>query len=489
MPVSRPTLSKSDYLSGMQCLKRLFLERSPAGPEPELTSVQQAALENGVKVGIAATKRYSDGTLISARQHKAARTATRAAMGNTGVGAVFEGAFDHNDIRVRVDILERRRGGKWRLLEVKSSTEVKDYHNHDVAVQYYVLKKNGVHLSDAGILHLNKTYARGDSGLDYQALFTFHSLRQDADSRLTEVPANVVKLRKALKAPREPYVSPGEQCGDPFECPYQDACVGTLDPFSPFNLPRGAALAAKGVTDIRSIPQDVRLSPLHKRACEARISNTDCVGPELYRELTSVTYPIHFLDFEAFSPVLPRYAGTRPYQVLPFQWSDHIINQNGRMRHEEFLFDSDGDPRKAFIESLLTCLGNRGTVCVYSSYEKSRLRELATAFPAYKRRIDVVIGRLWDLLGIIRNHYYHPRFGPSFSIKAVLPALTKLTYKDLTIHRGDEAALMYEQMIDAACSPLERKKLRRALLKYCERDTLAMVEVRKALLERCKKAR
>ena len=64
-------------------------------------------------------------------------------------------------------------------------------------------------------------------------------------------------------------------------------------------------------------------------------------------------FPIHFLDFETFNPALPLYIGTTPYQVIPFQWSDHILNADGGIRHEEFLYDGFNDPRIDFAEVLL----------------------------------------------------------------------------------------------------------------------------------------
>ena len=216
--------------------------------------------------------------------------------------------------------------------------------------------------------------------------------------------------------------------------------------------------------------------------------NVEWIGPGLKRALASLQYPIHHLDFETFMPAIPRYPNTRPYQTIPFQWSNYVIGSDGQMRHEEYLCTERKDPREEFLRTLLASVGTEGTICVYSGYEARILKELADAFPRFQSDIDQAIERFWDLLSVIRAHYYHPEFGGSFSIKSVLPAVVpSLGYEDLEIQEGTMASLQYYRMIFEVSDEEERAKLRTALLRYCERDTLAMVELRKALLVKADK--
>jgi hypothetical protein len=105
--------------------------------------------------------------------------------------------------------------------------------------------------------------------------------------------------------------------------------------------------------------------------------------------------------------------------------------------------------------------------------------------PSLRRDIHAVIGRLWDLLNIIQRHYYHPDFRGSFSLKSVLPALVpSLDYTDLEIRDGALASLLYHRAVFATESETERLRLATALLEYCKRDTLGMLEVRRALSRR-----
>ena len=201
--------------------------------------------------------------------------------------------------------------------------------------------------------------------------------------------------------------------------------------------------------------------------------------------LEAVQYPVHHLDFETVMLAVPRFSETRPYQALPVQWSNHIEQATGELRHEEFLHKDVSDPRKVLAESLLESLGSKGNICVYSPYEKSMIEQLAEALPSLRTALRALVQRIWDLHPIVRDHYYHPLFDGSYSLKEVLPALVpSLGYDDLVIKEGGHAASQYYRMVFIESDWVERAAIEEALLRYCERDTLAMVELRRALKEK-----
>lgn len=491
MSTIRPRLSKSLYLSGVQCPKSLYLHTLQLNVIPLASTFQQAIFARETDVGKVATQLYSNSVRIEQdqRHHTKAVRITREAIDDPSIHAIFEAAFEYEGVKVRVDILERSERDRWNLIEVKSSTEVEDIHVHDIALQVYVVEGCGLNLADSGLLYLNKNYILKESGVDYQALFKFKSLLAEARRLRNEVQANLKAFCKVLRVDKEPDISPGAHCYKPYDCPYQDICIGTPGPYSLLKLPGGKTLserlAPEEITDIRDIPSDIRLNSLQRRARQTIIQNDEYVGPQLRQQLENVIFPIHFVDFETFMPAIPRYSGTRVYQALACQWSDHIMDSRGGVIHKDFLHCDDSDPRGPFIESLLEVVGTGGSICVYSSYEKTQLKQIAKAFLAYKSRIDAVLNRLWDLLAIIKKSYYHPLFAGSFSIKAVLPILTDVSYAGLAIHRGDEAAAEYERMITLDETDDDREDIREALLRYCKQDTYAMLAVRKELLARC----
>ncbi len=215
------------------------------------------------------------------------------------------------------------------------------------------------------------------------------------------------------------------------------------------------------------------------------VNNEDYTAPELATELSDVEYPVHFLDFETVSSAIPRYASTRPYQALPFQWSDHILYQDQTVEHRQYLCLEDKDPREEFSRTLLEALGNQGTIFVYTNYEKKVISELAEFFPEYRERLLSTLKRFKDLHALVKKHAYQPEFYGSFSLKSILPALVpSMCYEDLAIQDGRHASVEYLRMLEPG-TPLEkREEIKQALVRYCSYDTLGMVKIREELLRR-----
>ena len=177
------------------------------------------------------------------------------------------------------------------------------------------------------------------------------------------------------------------------------------------------------------------------------------------------------------------YVGTRPFQAIPFQWSLHVRDSDGGLRHSSFLDDGPGDPRERFITSLLEAVPSQGSIVVYSGYEERMMKELAREFPRYETPLLTLCDRAIDLLRLIRGSYYHPGFHGSFSIKSVLPALVPdLAYDDLEIPEGLAATAAYARLIAGGAPQSEEARIKESLLAYCERDTEAMVRIYEALL-------
>jgi len=207
--------------------------------------------------------------------------------------------------------------------------------------------------------------------------------------------------------------------------------------------------------------------------------------PELRQKLRELRYPIHFLDFETCNPALPRFIGTHPFQQVPFQWSDHVLGEDGSLEHRGYLHVEDTDPRPPLVESLVRALGSEGPIVVYSGFEERIIRSLADDLEVWREDLlKIVESRIVDLLELIRSHYYHPDFRGSFSIKDVLPALIEdLDYDDLQIQEGSQAATAFIEMMDPETSRSRRLELEDALRAYCNRDTEAMVRLFQKLRE------
>jgi hypothetical protein len=485
-------LSKSRFLAGIQCPLRLWNQCYNPNLAAEISPSQQAIFDMGHEVGRAATRRYPQGILIDEDHlhHPQAVESTRKAMEGMFSTAIFEAAFIHDGIRVRVDILERSAWGKWNLIEVKSSTSVKEIHLPDVAVQYHVLRGLGVGIEEAGILRLNNQYVYDGKNLDLGQLFLFSDLTELVLGQQEEVLRRVNQLKEVLAADSPPMIQPSRHCLSPYPCEFWDHCTEGMTESWIVNLSgitgrKLRELETLGIRDIREIPEGFSLTALHARIRSCLVDGKEFIDPRLAHELRNAEYPIHFLDFETMGPAIPRYPHTRPFQTIPFQWSDHILLADGTLEHGEYLCAKDKDPRKEFTRTLLEALGEKGTVFIYTTYEKEVLTGLAGDLPDFRERLLPILDRFKDLHALIRRDFYHPQFHGSFSLKNVLPTLVpSMKYETLAIQEGSIASLQYLRMQDPSTPSGEKDKIRKDLLAYCGHDTLGMVKIRDELLKR-----
>ena len=493
----KPMLSKSRFIAGLQCPLRLWYQCYNSKLATKPPPSQQALFDMGHKVGRLATDLYPGGVRIEEDylHHREAEQATTKALCNKHVQAIYEAAFTFDEIRIRVDVLERVEDDFWNLIEVKSSTSVKDVYKHDLAVQYYVLNGLGIKISRAGILHINNKYVYNGYQIDLGRLFYFSDLTEEVVAHQKEIMSQLTELKKMLGEQYPPDISPSRHCFNPYKCDFFEHCTSDMSEFWVMDLSgmtqdKFEQLVALGVEDISEIPDEFPLSALQERIKKCVADGREFIGSELENELMDVEYPVHFLDFETFASAIPRYSNTRPYQTIPFQWSNHILLENGRIQHEEYLCIEDKDPQREFADTLLDTLGRAGTIFIYTTYEKRIIHHLADQFPDLRNQLFDLINRFKDLHALIRKHYYHPEFYGSFSLKAVLPVLVpSMNYGDLAIQEGSIASLEYLKMLDPATPSDEKSKIKHDLLTYCGYDTLAMVKIRDELLERSEKLR
>ncbi len=487
-----PRLSKSKFLSGLQCHKRLYLEVHHPFLATKPDAATQAMFDMGTEVGELARSRFSGGVLVTAgyRQTEAALTQTAELIRDLTVPAIFEAAFVHSGVLIRADILERVRTAEgqpcgWHLIEVKSSTKVKDVHLEDLAVQSEVILGAGLALVSVSLMHINTGYLYRDGAIDLTELFAIQDLSEAVAQRRAAVPERLATMNRILLQMQPPVIEPDRHCHTPYECPFWEHCTKDKPARWIHYLPGSKHVVGQlielGVTTIDEIPDGTKLSPVQRRVKE----NVEWMSEKLGPVLKAVQYPVHHLDFETVMLAVPRFSETRPYQALPVQWSNHVEQATGELRHEEFLHKDMSDPREVLAESLLASLGNTGNICVYSPYERSVIEQLAEALPSLRTALRALVRRIWDLHPIVRDHYYHPLFDGSYSLKEVLPALVpSLRYDDLVIKEGGHAASQYYRMVFLETDWVERATIEEALLRYCARDTLAMVELRRALKEK-----
>jgi predicted RecB family nuclease len=509
-------ISKSKFVAGCQCVKRLYwqVHEPELGAEPD--AADQAIMQQGHEVGMLARQLFPGGVEVrgDCGLDEAIR-ATRELVTNHEIPAIFEGVFEHGGVLVKVDILQRRRDKRWRLIEVKSSTSVKEEHLDDVAIQYRVVSRSGLDVASACLAHVNRGYVFETPLLRCNRRLEKHQTEANRHVRVSTADQHVeggsIEVRRffkirnltrqverlqpkltfqlraqftVLNMPNAPDIAPGGHCTDPVTCEFYDRCNLPRPKDHVGYLPRLHASAAEGleelgVASIHDIPDDFELSEIQRRAARCVQTGQPWFSTDLSAEMKALKYPCYFMDFETINPAIPRFPGMRPYNQLPFQWSVHVlIKPDATPEHYEFLATDTNDPRREFITSLCSALGNIGSIVVYSAFESQRLTELAAWLPEFSGRIEKIQRRLWDLLPVMRNHVYHPRFAGSYSIKNVLPALVPgMTYEGMVVADGTNAGLAWEALTRGGLDQTERDRIKRALLDYCGQDTLALVRL------------
>lgn len=500
-------VSKSKLMSFRQCPLRLWNEVNRREEAGETDASTQYRFDQGTRIGILAQQRWPGGRLIDAEyyQHELALKQTLEALDDLSIPAIYEAAFEASRTRVRVDIMVRRENNTWEVWEVKSSASVKEQHLLDFAIQLEVIRQwaaenhRTINVVRGGILHLNNQYVYQGGEYDLKELFVEADILQNA-IRLAEEVLSVIRDGSiVLDSENAPAIEPGEQCSDPYECPFLGH-VCDEPPSDPlFILPRIQAKRVEGwheqgIHSLQALMDSCEsLNPTQQRVLNAHITGKAQSAPGLKNALDALGFPRHHLDFESTGAymALPLWKGTRPFQAIPTQFSIHTETAvDGPAFHDEFLLDTDDDPRRPLAEKLLEyLLDTEGPILMYSPYESRMIGDLMVALPDLADDLKKLKRRLLDLLPIVRDHYYSPAFNGSFSIKEVYPALVpKNAYEDLEINNGDLAALEYMRMVemlkDNPDSDEVREEvdhIRASLLAYCKQDTWAMVELIRAL--------
>jgi hypothetical protein len=485
-------LSKSKLLAYRQCPKRLWLEVH----RPELCEYPagtQAVFRVGREVGEVAHQLYDpkkQGTLVERKDEDLETALQRSADLLNSAKPIFEAGFAAGGAMAFTDImLPLREQGRvfWRIVEVKASTSVKDYQRDDIAVQAFVANAAGVALASIAIAHIDSDWVYPGAE-QYAGLLKEEDLTKEALGRENEVKSWINEAHEVVAKREEPEITTGRQCSDPYDCGFLDYCRSKEKQaeYPVAWLPSVQARVLKsliedeGVRDMRDVPDDLlNERQLRVKTCTlADKPYLDAKGAKA--SLAPHPPPAYFLDFETNNFAVPIWKGTRPYQQIPFQFSVHRMSREGSLAHKPFLDLSGEDPSKKLAEALIDACADAGPVFVYNAaFERGRINELADCFPRLRPSLLAINERIFDLLKVVQQYYYHPIQHGSFSIKSVLPAIApELSYEALEgVQDGGMAMDAYLEAIHPETIQARKDQIREQLLAYCCLDTLAMVRL------------
>jgi hypothetical protein len=493
MPTKLPGLSKSTFLMGRQCSKLLWFRYNAKDQIPTPDEAQQAVFDQGTEVGELAQQLFPGGIVVApgiitpdeviAATQKAIQTRR----------PLYEAAFVFHGGYARTDILVPVVGGAWDLVEVKSTTSLKeDVHLPDIAFQTFVLTGAGIKLRKYFLAHINNEFVR-QGAIDPQKFFTLEDVTKPVSALSRDIEGQIDAMQRVIGAKAHPEIQIGPHCDNPYACPLHDHCWSFLPEASVFTLYRGGAksftLLQRGIQKLADIPADVTLTDNQAIQRAALLAGQPHIDrPALAAFLGQLEYPVSYLDFETIGTAIPLFVGVKPYQQVPFQYSLHIVRQPGAKsrldpEHRQFLAEGTADPRLEFMRQLRADLPETGSVVAYNAgFETSRLKECCDLLPEFKPWLRKVTPRIVDLLLPFRGfRYHHPDQNGSNSMKAVLPALTGKSYEHLAIQEGNAASREFLRVTFAEVPAAERRRVRRDLEEYCGLDTLGMVQIVRSL--------
>lgn len=483
-------LSKSKYCAFIKCPKCLWLACNRPEEGTKSADVQQR-LDSGTEVGklarglfgafVDVTTMNQDGSL----DHKAMLQKTQEAM-KSGVENICEASFSCDGCYCQADILHKT-GDGYAIYEVKSANSVKDINYHDVAFQKHVLEKCGVSVTGAYLVYLNREYRRhGDLDVSFGGLFL---CSEDLSSRTREqkdIEKNIALAKAVAESANEPQT---QFCSTCSSCEFFGYCKRDLPKPSVLDLAGCKSrwkYANSGILTMRQLLDsgeelDARVRQQAEHACYEKQPDIDKNGIKKF--LSTLWYPLCFLDFETMQSALPQFDGTHTYQQIPFQYSLHVIAKEGAdPQHFEFLAEPEGDPRRALAEQLTKDVPEGACVVAYNMmFERSVLKELAEAFSDLAPRLIDIRKNVRDVMIPFHDRYYYNRaMQGSYSLKYVTPALfpdeKEADYHNLEgVHNGSEAMEIFPRMKDM--TEAERAEARKQLLVYCGYDTWNTVKI------------
>lgn len=490
-------LSKSTYMRGLKCHKSLYLNKYGKELRDETSDSQQFIFDQGTEIGELAANLFPNGidlTPESVFDYTESIRRTEELISRKE-RVIYEAAFLYEGVLCAIDILVFD-GKNYKAYEVKGSTSVSDTYIQDASLQYYLITKSGVKLTDISIVHINNGYVK-EGEIDINQLFTIQSILTEVLIEQKNIPKNIAEFKKILeKKNNTPPIDIGGHCNSPYSCDFLGHCWKHIPENSIFDLAglrseKKFALYNSGIISfdqITKVAEEKYLSDKHKMQVFAELEQRTYIDKENIRSfINDLKFPLYFLDFETIMPAIPLYDNSKPFQQIVFQYSCHILKtKSSNLEHCEFLAQPDeGDPRKPFIVKLIEDCGKIGDILVYNiGFEKARLNELAENYPEYATSINEIIERLKDLMiPFFKRWYYTPEMKGSYSIKAVLPALVPdMSYSDLEIQEGGTASATFTEMAKGTFKG-DVAKTRKALIEYCTLDTFAMVKLYEKLKE------
>jgi hypothetical protein len=411
---------------------------------------------------------------------------------NQGTTSIdYQKTFKTSDgLTTRTDGFETCSNGEVCLYEIKSSTSIKSSGNHnhikDATFQTITAERSGQKIDRIYLIHLNGKYVRqGD--IDPKELLKIVEITDQVRELYEETSFEIDEALLLLNKKK----IDNNGCGCVFKS--KSHHCDTFNYFNPdipknslYNLPRLSDkkrynLVSKGAFDLTDIPSELALSEIQSLVIQATKAGRALINRKaILALLAGYHFPLYFFDYETFASAVPIMDKASPHNSFPVQYSLHILYEDGKLEHKEFLQRNPQLPLN-LVKQMENDFGNAGSVVSWhASFEKTQNSKMGKWFPEKEEFLNNLSERMVDLEDMFKMAYVDARFKGSTSIKKVLPVICPhLGYEDLDVQDGATAMDAWQRM--TSLSGAEAETEAQALLAYCKMDTLAMVEIYKFL--------
>jgi len=481
-------LTKSDFIKYTQCCKYLWLYKNRRDDFDETIG---RIIDEGYEVESIACKLFPGGVSAFDDEIPMAVFKTKQLI-ESGQTIIFQPTISNWQLFCRSDIIKQNaETGEWDIYEVKSSTEIKDIHLIDLAFQKICFEEADIKINKLHIVYVNNKYIR-QSGINPEEFLCCTDVTGKVIDLIEQVGIDIQLAFKVLKNEDEPEVMILKQCHSPYDCGFKNYCWKHIPEDSIYDIAGSLSreklelLLNKGIIKIKDIPAGMVTKPNGLRHLNAVKTEKVFIDIKAIKnELSVLEYPLYFLDYETFAPAIPLFDGYKPYQRIVFQYSLHIKKSlTDKLEHYEYLNRELKDPTDELAKSLSNVVGLEGSFISWNkSFEMGCNNEMSVRCGQYSDFFNSVNERMYDLMQCFKKGYYvHKDFKCSASIKKVMPVLVpNLSYKKLNIQEGGTASESWLKITDSKIDRVERDRLARDMLDYCQLDTLAMVEILEVL--------
>ena len=500
-------LDKTNFLNYLICECygwNVFHRKLPAGPQDNRRLYRAGQGEEVERLG---QQLFPDGWEISGERRKAARQ-TRDLIKHPEVTTLYQAtALSPDNLLAKADFTTINTDGSLNLYEVKMVGSLglekptlpadKEKYFNDVTFQKIAFTRSGYRLERVFLIHIDSTYRLEEETIDPSKFLKMVDVSSEVEVREPQIVELIEKARKCYAAAQAPECS----------CRYKSK-KQRCETFQQFNrdIP-----TKNSVLDISRIRVE-KITPLLKR----QIYKIEDISPELAEEigfsdkqllqiqvtkskkplikkeviadtLKQMLYPLYFLDYETVSYPIPVFKGARPFQHIVFQFSLHILKNVGKTpQHLEYLMQAASKKElNRLIAELQANIGSEGSIVVWhQAAEKGFHKSLVDLMPEHASFFEGLDERIFDLEEIFsKQDYIHPAMEGKTSLKNAVNILRDSYYGDLDIQEGSLASAAWSEALDAG--PDEKEKRFEQLRQYCQRDTLAMVEIYEHLRQLC----